>query len=299
LVARDSADVWAHLKFFKLDLASGAPPDECFADGQKWGMPPYDWEAMRQDNYDYLIRKLRYAENFYDLYRIDHFVGLFRIWVFSQQAAEAQDGMLGHFDPLDETLWEGQGRQILSAMLQGANMLPCAEDLGTVPKCSPKVLKEFAIPGMEIQRWAKDYELEVFKTPETYRPNSIAVISTHDISPLKTWWKSDIVDPAERQVFWEYLGLKGEYTLESTASFIRAALLKINESESVFSIQLLQDWLSLGDLPGSEDPDFRINYPGTVSDKNWTIRMPFFLEEIEKLPVNSVIREIIKKTNRT
>ena len=90
----------------------------------------------------------------------------------------------------------------------------------------------------------------------------------------KTWWKTDITDPDEREEFWKYLGLPGEPAAEAAPSLIKEALFKINRSDSIFSIQLLQDWLSLANLPGSDDPDFRINFPGTVSDKNWTLRLP-------------------------
>jgi 4-alpha-glucanotransferase len=80
LVSRDSADVWSHPGFFKLDFAAGAPPDMYCASGQRWGMPTYNWEAIAGDNYRYLKEKLKYAQEFYHILRIDHVVGLFRIW---------------------------------------------------------------------------------------------------------------------------------------------------------------------------------------------------------------------------
>ncbi|PIQ85397.1 MAG: hypothetical protein COV73_05840, partial [Candidatus Omnitrophica bacterium CG11_big_fil_rev_8_21_14_0_20_43_6] len=54
LVSRDSADVWSHLEFFKLDFAAGAPPDMYASLGQRWGMPTYNWEAIARDNYRYI-----------------------------------------------------------------------------------------------------------------------------------------------------------------------------------------------------------------------------------------------------
>ncbi len=297
LVSNDSADVWAQRALFKLDLVSGAPPDACFAGGQRWGMPPYNWEEVegKDKEWRYLQEKLKYAENFYNLYRIDHFVGLFRVWVFPR----SDEKMPGVFDPVDETVWEAHGRKILSAMIQKNSMLPCAEDLGTVPECSPRVLKEFGIPGMEIQRWSREYETDSsFKLPEKYRSNAVAAISTHDIAPLKVWWEEEAFAPGERDAFWKYLNLKGEPAPKADLTFIQAALLKINEANSIFSIQLLQDWLSLGELPGSENPDFRINFPGTVSDKNWTLCLPFSLEVMKNLPANKLIKKIVKESSR-
>ena len=61
LVSRESADVWAHQNYFLLNLSSGAPPDMYFAMGQKWGMPPYNWDNIAIDKFLYLREKLMYA----------------------------------------------------------------------------------------------------------------------------------------------------------------------------------------------------------------------------------------------
>lgn len=190
LVSRDSADVWAHQDYFKLHLASGAPPDLYFWKGQRWGMPPYQWENISGNHYDYVIEKLRYSENFYDLYRIDHFVGLFRLWTISLAEPSGNAGLNGIFDPQDENEWENHGRTLLSVMVESNRMLPCGEDLGVIPPCSYRLLEEYAVPGMDVQRWAKDWgKTYDFKAPLSYRRNSIAVISTHDMHSLRGWWE--------------------------------------------------------------------------------------------------------------
>ncbi|MBF0254218.1 MAG: 4-alpha-glucanotransferase [Candidatus Omnitrophica bacterium] len=76
LVSRHSADVWGLKQYFKLDLSAGAPPDNFLGKGQRWGMPPYHWRRVASDGYEYHLRKLRYAQNFYDLFRIDHAVAI-------------------------------------------------------------------------------------------------------------------------------------------------------------------------------------------------------------------------------
>ena len=145
LVSRDSADVWAHQEYFKLDLSSGAPPDLYFSKGQRWGMPPYHWENIASDDYEYLIQKLQYAECFFDLYRIDHFVGMFRLWTIRLDEPSENAGMNGSFDPRDEKLWKEHGEKLLAVMLANTDMLPCAEDLGVVPKCSYEILADYKI----------------------------------------------------------------------------------------------------------------------------------------------------------
>ncbi|MBI2095693.1 MAG: 4-alpha-glucanotransferase [Candidatus Omnitrophica bacterium] len=292
LVSRDSADVWARPGYFKLDLAAGAPPDEMFPGGQKWGMPPYRWEKISGERYGYLAQKLRTAGDFYDLFRIDHFVGFFRLWTIPVGEGDG----VGFFDPPDEKLWEGQGRQILSAILESAPMLPCAEDLGMVPRCSAPVLREFSVPGMEVQRWART-EDEKLKEPGEYRPNSTAVISTHDTSPLVGWWESDCPE-GERARFWSAFGLTGKPSSACTPALAEAALAHSSRSASVFSIQLLQDWFALGGPRQREFAARRVNVPGTVNDRNWTALMPCPLEELGRLGLHQKIKTILRQTGR-
>lgn len=367
LVSRDSADVWAHQKYFKLDRVSGAPPDMYVANGQRWGMPPYHWKNIAAHQYDYLIEKLKYAENFYDLFRIDHVVGVFRLWTIASNEPSEHGGSVGAFDPQDENLWEEHGRRLLSVMIEKTKMLICGEDLGTVPSCSYKVLEELRVPGMDVQRWnrhwGKSYD---FKKPQEYRESSIAVISTHDMSLLSAWWeyeagtvdeaffrgkcqvkrisfetvKEKLFDPQksrlgrlrwkrdirnerilaeilgqkeselielmdayrssydEKEKFWQYLGLSGEADERSSPLLIKKALLKINGTASAFSVQLLQDWLSLAGFFNDDSWNHRINFPGTVNDKNWSVVMPVSLEGMKTLSVNKEIKRINHETGR-
>lgn len=213
LVSRNSADVWAYKNYFKLDRSSGAPPDMYFSKGQKWGMPPYNWENIEADNYGYLKRRLKYAENFYDMFRIDHFVGLFRVWTIELNTPEELGGLKGKFDPEDEQDWEDHGRKILNVMLECTSMMPCAEDLGTVPEVSEKVLSEYGITGVNVQRWEKKFENKiVFLKPEKYRINSTATVSTHDSSSLPAWFENEAgtIDRLLFQSACEKSGINGE-----------------------------------------------------------------------------------------
>ncbi len=192
LVSRDSADVWQHQEFFKLEFAAGAPPDMYCAKGQRWGMPTYNWEEVAKDNYRYLKEKLKYAQGFYDILRIDHVVGLFRIWSIPYNEPLENQGLRGFFDPADESKWGEHGRGILSVMLNNTKMLLCAEDLGIIPKICPKVLREFGIPGNDVQRWMKDWKVKHdFLKPQDYRALSVAMLSTHDTTNWSAWWENE------------------------------------------------------------------------------------------------------------
>lgn len=384
LVSRDSADAWSHQDYFKLGLCSGAPPDMYFARGQRWGMPVYNWQNIARDDFCCIKERLRYAENFYDLFRIDHVIGVFRIWAIPILEPKENAGLNGRFDPPDESLWEAQGRKILSVMVSSTKMLPCAEDLGVVPECSYRVLEEFGIPGIDVQRWMKYWGTSYdFKAPQDYRKNAIAALSTHDSSVFCAWWlyeagtvdgelfkrkcqeagisfdlagkgvfnlensnhgrlrwkhkinNSDVLlkalNPAflknnrfdnekggvnralleardlvniykeshdERKKFWDYLGMSDKFGRNCAHDLVRRALEKISSASSIFSIQLIQDWLAIDCLYDYDFWQLRINFPGTMSEKNWSIVMDLSLEDILTLPVNNIIREINLRTGR-
>jgi 4-alpha-glucanotransferase len=77
-------------------------------------------------------------------------------------------------------------------MLSATDMLPCAEDLGTVPEASYRTLLEYGIPGIDFQRYLKNQGASfAFKNPFEYRPCSAAVLSTHDSSFFFNWWKAE------------------------------------------------------------------------------------------------------------
>ncbi|MFP4376028.1 MAG: 4-alpha-glucanotransferase [Spirochaetales bacterium] len=96
LINDDSADVWAYPEFFESSLTAGAPPDGENPQGQNWGMPIYDWDALRKIDYSWWRDRLRHADRFYTAYRIDHVLGFFRVWAVSRAN---QSGYLGRFVP--------------------------------------------------------------------------------------------------------------------------------------------------------------------------------------------------------
>jgi 4-alpha-glucanotransferase len=190
LASKDSADVWGQYRdYFNLGLVAGCPPDAYNALGQRWGMPGYNWQFLKEQKYDYFIKKLNYASNFYDLYRIDHVVGMFRLWTIDESFG-GDNGLNGRFDPADTRLWKENGENILKAMIQSTTMLPCAEDLGVVPEECTKLLEEFGIPGIEVQRWLKhrDRDPRAFKKPDEFRKISCAISSSHDMSNTAQMW---------------------------------------------------------------------------------------------------------------
>ena len=95
-VSADSAEAYWHPELFNLDSSTGAPPDYFSADGQNWGFPTYNWEAMAGDDYAWWKARLRQMSRYFDAFRIDHILGFFRIW---EIPAEYKSGKMGHFNP--------------------------------------------------------------------------------------------------------------------------------------------------------------------------------------------------------
>ncbi len=92
----NSVDVKLHPDLFHLDVQVGAPPDDFAAEGQNWGFPSYNWEAMAKDGYAWWRRRLQVMARYFDAYRIDHILGFFRIWEIPKTA---KSGRQGHFSP--------------------------------------------------------------------------------------------------------------------------------------------------------------------------------------------------------
>ena len=96
LLNMDSAEVWQRRQLFDLDYTAGAPPDMYSHLGQNWGFPLYRWDLLEKEDYSFWKERLRSADQFYSLFRIDHVLGFFRIWAVDIHEA---DGILGHFKP--------------------------------------------------------------------------------------------------------------------------------------------------------------------------------------------------------
>ena len=91
-----SVEAWSMPALFHLNTQAGAPPDDFSATGQNWGFPTYNWDQMAKDNYRWWRRRLTHMAQYFDLYRLDHVLGFFRIWEIPTDSVQ---GLLGHFSP--------------------------------------------------------------------------------------------------------------------------------------------------------------------------------------------------------
>ncbi|MBI5273838.1 MAG: 4-alpha-glucanotransferase, partial [Chlamydiales bacterium] len=276
--------------YFNLKKAAGAAPDMFNKEGQYWGFPLPHWDKILQDNFQWWKLRLNVAEEFYDIYRLDHIVGFFRIWAMNK----GDIPLKGEFYPKDEESYLPLGKLLLSQLVATSNMIPIGEDLGTVPTKVRAVLKELGIYSTKVMRWEKDWEeTETFTPIDQYPFLSLTTLSTHDIETLALWWKKF---PKESLQFCNDFTIEYQSTLDYS---LRLKILTMaHSSGSLFHINLLQEYLNLfPELSWDNPEDERINIPGKLLPSNWTYRLYPYLEEIRNHePLNKIMRLLAQCT---
>lgn len=264
LVSKESADVWEYPQYFKTKLNAGAPPDYYSEEGQNWGLPLYNWAKHKADGYTWWKKRLAYQQNFFDLYRIDHVLGLFRIW----SIPDGKSGKEGEYVPSNEKQWKNHGTNLLKMMLENSTMLPIAEDLGTVPKMVRQTLEDLGIPGYKVMI------MEQKIPPQVFSPISLLATSTHDSPTLQGQWENMHIDEKKNFCFSTAINIEDHQSFddESHETILRKLMLG---TSSMFIILPLHDIIGkipgvIGDNPAEE----RINTPGTMGTHNWSYRFP-------------------------
>lgn len=284
LISRESADVWGSGSLFLTDYNAGAPQDMYNKEGQDWGFPLYNWQEMERQRYVWWTKRLETAAHYYDIYRIDHIVGFYRIWAVPQKSSPTN----GWFMPPEQWKWLGDGEARMRQMLQSTNMLPIGEDLGTVPPEVRQNLHALGICGTKVIRWERYWNQDKRFIPYAdYDPLSMSTVSTHDSETVKIWWENQ---PEEAQEFAKFKGWQYAQKLSEKQQY--EMLRDSHHTSSLFHINLLQEYLAL--IPGmtaSNPENERINIPGTVTDFNWSYR---FRPSVEEIIGNSQLASSIK-----
>jgi 4-alpha-glucanotransferase len=95
-ISPQSVEAWTDPVYFNMNFQAGAPPDDFSTTGQNWGFPTYNWQAMEADDFIWWKKRFRKMADYFDVYRIDHLLGFFRIWQIPKNSVE---GLLGYFCP--------------------------------------------------------------------------------------------------------------------------------------------------------------------------------------------------------
>lgn len=256
-------DPWFAPASFVHGASAGAPPDAFYAAGQTWGLPPLHPEGARHEGYPYLVASLRSAFAHARALRIDHVMGLHRLW-FVPEGHPATDGayVRYHADELRSIV-------TLEAFRAGAAVV--GEDLGTVPASVRRAM------GSDGMLRSSVWQFEA--TPEHPLPDPprerVASLGTHDLPRFAAFLDgSDLAergaaDPkarAERRALRRALG-------ESTSQALSACLDALGRSRARLVL------VDIADCLGEREPE---NRPGTTDPANFARRWPKTLDEVRR-----------------
>lgn len=282
----DGADAWLWKDSFASGVTVGAPPDEFNLNGQDWGLPPFDPWKLRAAGYEPFIQTIRSAFRHSGGIRIDHVMGLFRLfWI--PQGSDPRSGTYVRY-PHEDLL------NIVALESQRAGAYVIGEDLGTV---EDHVREEMAA------RQILSYRLLWFEEdpPADYPELALAAVSNHDLPTIAGLWTGRDAEiqedlgqevnraglEAQKQRLLAWLDVDDDAPLDEVIEKMHVLLA---ESNSAIVMATLEDVLSVVDRP---------NFPGTTEERaNWSIPLPLSLEEIQKDPRVLRIAEILSSRDR-
>lgn len=176
------------------------------------------------------------------------------------------------------------------------SMLPCAEDLGMVPASVKGVLEQLHILSLEIQRMPKEYGMR-FGDLQHNPYMSVATIATHDMAPLRLWWKEN---REQTQAFWaEVLHREGTAPEEATSEICEEVVSRHLECPSMLCLLAFQDLLAIdGKLRHPRPEEELINVPANANHY-WRYRMHLTIEELlQATSFNEKLRSLVQRSGR-
>ena len=272
----DSFDAWRYPQLFVKGMSGGAPPDPVFTTGQNWAFQPVHPQAMRVDGYKYAIAYIRNHLRYARLLRIDHVMGLHRLyWI--PEGMSGDRGLYVKY-PAEEMY------AILSLESHRANAGIVGENLGVVP---PAVNRSMSRHNVR-QLYVAQYETAVGSGKAVLRnpaAGSVASLNTHDMFPFQAFIDGKDIDARlklgfisakdavaerkeRRRVRKAFENAFGKNILDGCTKFLE-------KSEAIIVLRNLED------LWGETKPQ---NIPATTSEHaNWRRRLRYSMERLRRL----------------
>jgi len=274
---------WSRREDLLAGLSIGAPPDLLGPDGQSWGITGFSPQALRRTAFEPFIATLRAALDHAGGIRVDHALGLRRLWVVPEGASPKDGAFLTM--PLDDML------RVLAIESQRAKAVVIGEDLGTVPEGFRPAMDEKAMLGMRVLWFERDEDGEVIP-PGEWSADAASMTGTHDLPTVAGYWQGrdidwtwklgrtsrakdeaeDRADRAEdRERLWRAFTAAGvadapEPAPGDTRPVVDAAVAFVASTPCALAILPMEDVLGLEEQP---------NLPGTIDQHpNWRRRMP-------------------------
>lgn len=201
-----------------------------------------------------------------------------------------------YFYRRQDEFWRKEAMKKLPSLKLATNMLICGEDLGMVPKPVPQVMKQLGILSLEIQRMPK-VEYHEFSHPAEAPYLSVVTPSTHDMSPIRTWWEEN--REVTQKFFNKELGQWGDAPSTCESWISKAITLQHLYSTAMWAVFLLQDLMGINDSVRREDhPSERINIPA-VANHFWRYRMHIPLEQLlRENDFNNELKKYVEASGR-
>lgn len=293
-VADSGSETWADEGNLVMDASIGAPPDILGPLGQNWGLPPLNPQVLQATGYDAYIKLLRANMKHCGALRIDHVLGLLRLWWIPKGENATQGAYI--YYPVEDML------AILALESHRHQCSVIGEDLGTVPDEIVDILRDAGVHSYKVFFFETSEDDGGFISPAHYAEQSMSALCTHDMPTLRGFWHCDDLKmgqelglyPDAKQleglfasrleckqgildsVAWhgylpEGVGRDAQYVPMDSYLAEALQLHVAAGSSTLLSIQL-EDWLEM---------DKPVNIPGTVDEyPNWRRKLSMNLDEV-------------------
>jgi len=279
---------WSRPRDLLPGLSVGAPPDQFNRRGQDWGLTAFSPWALVETGFEPFSATLRAAMNAAGGVRIDHAMGLTRLWLMPRRAAPADGAYLSY--PLHHLL------RLIALESHRHRAIVIGEDLGTVQPEFRQHMADKRIAGMDVLWFQRDGRK--FLPPTKWRRDAVAMTSTHDLPTVAGWWSgADIVTRAklglaeetheqkeraqDRKSLWNAFRTSGAATSreppsEKLDATVDAAIAFTAQSSASLALIPIEDVLGLTEQP---------NLPGTIDEHpNWRRRLDKSSAELLNAP---------------
>jgi len=178
-VDRAGSDAWGHADIYATGASVGAPPDEVNPNGQGWGLPPLRPDRMRASGHSLFIETLRASMRHAGALRIDHVMGLMRLFWIPPKQSPREGGYVLY--PLEELM------AIVALESERHRCIVIGEDLGTVAEAMREAMARSEMLSYRLLYFERTHD-GAFKPGADYPRHALMAVSTHDLPTLAGWW---------------------------------------------------------------------------------------------------------------
>ena len=261
-------------------LKIGAPPDIFNPKGQDWGLTTFSPAGLVASGFEPFIATVRAALRHAGGVRIDHAMGISRLWLIPEGADASQGAYVSY--PVDDLL------RLLALESHRHRAIVIGEDLGTVPPPFRRRCKKAGIMGMDVLWFQRD--ATGYLPPRKWRQDAVAMTTTHDLPTVAGWWRDN---EAGHRPLWEAFVDAGAASgaapkTDDSAPAVDAAVSFVADAPSPLALIALEDIVGSADQP---------NVPGTLDDQhpNWRRRYDLPSKVLLDQPAASKRLDILKE----